>query len=259
MHVVFTIGRRLAVVTRPAAHVLTRRERTHAATLEEIKGTARRHLAEQGSAALNLRAVARDMGMTPSALYRYVDSRDALLTALIMESYDDVGQVVEAAAARLPAGMATVEGLLSVMAAFRRWALEQPHAWALLFGSPVPGYEAPPETLEHVMRTTGVLLDLLRRALPEHGARLSAVNGDLPPRLHAAMGGLTKEGFHGLTPIAAAVALAIWTTLLGAIAGELFTYLPPTDAADELFTFTMLRCLAGCGFELTGGPAQPEA
>src|SRR5207248_3208991 len=75
----------------------TARDRARIELTDEIKAVARRHLAEHGSAALSLRAVAREVGMVSSAVYRYFPSRDELLTALIIDAYDAVGERAEAA------------------------------------------------------------------------------------------------------------------------------------------------------------------
>src|SRR3954463_4448150 len=121
------------------------RARVRAQLTEEIKVVARRHLAESGAAALSLRAVARDVGMVSSAVYRYFPSRDDLLTALIVDSYVSFGEVVQAAARR----KGTAEQRWSALGhAARGWAVGRPHEWALLFGSPVPGYAAPGDTID---------------------------------------------------------------------------------------------------------------
>src|SRR5664279_568229 len=81
---------------------VSRRQRLHDATTEEIKAVARDLMTREGTASLNLRAIAREMGMTPSALYRYFPSRDAILTALITDAYDAVGEAVEQAIDNAP-------------------------------------------------------------------------------------------------------------------------------------------------------------
>ena len=106
---------------------------------EEIKATARRHLAEGGAANLSLRAVARDLGMVSSAIYRYVPSRDDLLTALIIDAYDSLGEAAETAHAA-DADAAPAQRWVTVCEAVRGWALAHPHEYALIYGSPVPGY-----------------------------------------------------------------------------------------------------------------------
>ncbi len=105
---------------------------------------ARRHLAEEGAASLSLRAVTRELGMVSSAVYRYVANRDELLTLLVVDAYTDLADAVDlavAGAARKGWQQRVVAGCL----AFRAWAVADPARYALLYGSPVPGYTAPAE------------------------------------------------------------------------------------------------------------------
>src|SRR5262245_34376835 len=129
------------------------RGRARAEITKEIVAAGRRQLATDGAAALSLRAVARELGMVSSAVYRYVASRDDLLTLLIIEAYDALGAAVEVAAApgrgRTPAGRFFAAGR-----AVRAWAVANPHEYALLYGSPVPGYQAPQDTIGPASRTT---------------------------------------------------------------------------------------------------------
>src|ERR1700749_2644516 len=119
----------------------TARERARAELTREIKEEARRRLAETGAPELSLRAVARELGMVSSALYRYFPSKDDLLTALIIDAYNAVGDVAEQAAAG--AGAQPRAAWLAVCHAIRAWALEHPHEYALIYGSPVPGDRGP--------------------------------------------------------------------------------------------------------------------
>lgn len=190
------------------------REQMTAAILE----TARAHLAEHGAVGLSLRAVARDVGMVSSAVYRYFPSRDALLTALIIEAYDSLGAAVEAAEAAVPR-----EDLLgrwrAISVTTRRWALSDPHQYALVYGSPVPGYAAPQDTIGPASRVTrllgDVLVDLAAAASPDAQQPL-----DDPVR-------------EALVPVAAFVGeqvptevllrgIMAWTYLFGAVSFELF-------------------------------------
>src|SRR3954471_654211 len=124
----------------------TARARARAELTEEIKAAARRQVAEEGSAALSLRAVAREVGMVSSAVYRYFPSRDSLLTALIVEAYDGLGTAVERAVAKVPADD-LVGRWNTICDRVRRWAIANPHEYALIYGSPVPGYRAPVTTI----------------------------------------------------------------------------------------------------------------
>lgn len=117
-----------------------RRARIRAATEAEIKEAALAQIARDGAAALSIRAVARDVGMSPAGLYRYYDGRDALLTELLTDAYEDLADVV--AAATTIAGT-PADQFRSGARAYRRWAVEYPNRFLLIFGTPVPGYAAP--------------------------------------------------------------------------------------------------------------------
>ena len=137
----------------PTSAPLGARARARIELTAEIKDTARRHLAQDGAQGLSLRAVARDLGMASSAIYRYFPSRDELLTALIIDAYDAIGATAERADAKAvsedrPAGLRW----LLVCRAVRRWALRHPHEFALVYGSPVVGYAAPLDTVEPATR-----------------------------------------------------------------------------------------------------------
>jgi AcrR family transcriptional regulator len=179
------------------------RARVRAEMIEEIKTVARRHLASDG-ANLSLRAVARDMGMASSAVYRYFASRDDLLTALIIEAYDSVGEAAErAAAAAVSAGASFPDQLVATGHAVREWALAEPHQWALIYGSPVPGYQAPQDTIGPATRVILQIAAIIQDAFaagrigpqPEISGRyteeLQAVadrfGAGLPPRLVGAI------------------------------------------------------------------------
>jgi len=122
----------------------TPRARAREQTMRDIVRIGRAHLATDGAAALSLRAVARDLGLVSSAVYRYVASRDELLTLLVVDGYDELGDAVDAALARVDAAD-HVGRMMAIGRAVRTWALAEPATYALLFGSPVPGYEAPAE------------------------------------------------------------------------------------------------------------------
>ena len=133
----------------------TARERVRAELTREITDVARAQLATEGAGGLSLRAVAREMGMVSSAIYRYFPSRDDLLTALIVDGYNAIGEVAERADAACPAGE-HARRWLAVCRAIRDWALAHPHEYALVYGSPVPGYQAPQQTIGPAARAATV-------------------------------------------------------------------------------------------------------
>ncbi|NYV77970.1 TetR/AcrR family transcriptional regulator, partial [Streptomyces sp. UH6] len=131
-----------------------------------IKDEARRRLEDEGAAKLSLRAVARELGMASSAVYRYFPSRDDLLTALIVDAYDSLGAAAEGAEAEAAAapGATPLSRWVAVCEAVRRWALAHPHEYALIYGTPVPGYRAPETTVPAASRVGLLLIGVARDA-----------------------------------------------------------------------------------------------
>ena len=164
----------------------TARERARAEITSEILEAGRRHLATDGAAGLSLRAIARDLGMASSAVYRYVASRDDLLTRLIIDAYDSLGAAAEFAMPALTARTWPARWS-AICHAVRSWALTNPNEWALIYGSPVPGYAAPADTIGPASRVSILLVQILAEAaergfvLPEPAGR------DLSPAAMSAL------------------------------------------------------------------------
>jgi AcrR family transcriptional regulator len=207
------------------------RARARVALVAAIKDAARRQVAAEGAPALSLRAVARELGMVSSALYRYFPSRDDLLTALIIDGYDDLGAAAEAAAAA-----ARDEPVLTrwraVCQAIRDWATGHPHEYALLYGSPVPGYRAPQETVAHAARVAIVLGEVLRDGVPSQAAT-SERDEDA-----GAIGldpGIRSGVLAGLADDVIARGLLVWSQLFGLISFELYGHFVGSVADYDAF------------------------
>ena len=181
--------------------------------LAEITAEGRRQLARDGAAALSLRSVARELDMVSSGIYRYVESRDALLTLLIIAGYDRLGSALERAGADEGSPR---ERWRATCGALRAWARANPHEYALLYGSPVPGYAAPPDTIDPATRVYAALAAPLRDA-PAPADR-PALSGAL-----ATDGERIADGLGLTLPPAQGVALlGAWATLFGLVSLELF-------------------------------------
>ncbi|MCK0110590.1 TetR/AcrR family transcriptional regulator [Ornithinimicrobium sp. F0845] len=221
------------------------RERNRAEVMAQIMAAGRRELAEHGADGLSLRAVAREIGMVSSAVYRYVASRDELLTLLIIESYDAVGLAVERAAE----GEGTAaERFVAMAAAIRGWGREHPHEFALLHGSPVPGYRAPDDTIAPGTRVPAAMMGLL---IEEYAAgRVSPPLAGEDAPISAALSAQLDivRAFFG-TEVPDAVLLrgiAAWTQVYGLISFELFgqfrnTFEPADDLMDHQFALAAAR------------------
>jgi AcrR family transcriptional regulator len=189
------------------------RERARQAVLDDITAEGRRQLARDGAAALSLRSVARALDMVSSGIYRYVESRDALLTLLIIAGYDRLGAALEQSGA---AEETPRERWRVTCGALRAWATANPHEYALLYGSPVHGYAAPQDTIGPATRVYVALAAPLRDA-PAPTDR-PAVSGTL-----ATDGERIADGLGLALPPAQGVALlGAWATLFGLVSLELF-------------------------------------
>ncbi|MCW2859854.1 MAG: putative transcriptional regulator, TetR family [Actinoallomurus sp.] len=187
----------------------------------EITDVVRRHLARDGAAGLSLRAVAREMGMVSSAIYRYYPSRDDLLTALIIDGYNAVGEAVERADAACPRDDHLARWFATGHA-IRDWALAHPHEYALLYGSPVPGYRAPEDTIAPATRTAVVLCGVIGDACQT--GTLDPPSGFPPPaESFAPDAALIREQVMPDLPDAViARMVTAWASLLGNVSFELF-------------------------------------
>jgi AcrR family transcriptional regulator len=200
-----------------------------------ILASARAQLASVGPAQLSVRAVARDVGMVSSAVYRYFPSRDDLLTALLVVCYDELGEAVEQQEAAvtdradLPARWRAVAGTV------RSWALAHPHDFGLLYGSPVPGYSAPRATVGPATRVTRLLLAQLRD-LADAPERPAAEVGALPePGLHGSLAGVRDLAGADLPDELVVRGLGAWSGLIGAVTLELHGHL--ANAVSDLDTY----------------------
>ncbi|MDP9936585.1 TetR/AcrR family transcriptional regulator [Paenarthrobacter nicotinovorans] len=220
------------------AKAATPRERARAQTLVDIVRIGREHLAVHGAAALSLRAVARDLGVVSSAVYRYVQNRDELLTLLLIDGYNELGDQVDAAVAAVPEADFTGQ-FRALGRAVRQWAIREPASYALLFGSPVPGYQAPGERT--TVPGTRVIFRLV--GIFDAAQRAGALNAEvvpgvvIPPALAADLDAIRSELNLEVPESSLARGVLVWTSIFGAISFEVFgQYGPDTfKSRDELF------------------------
>jgi AcrR family transcriptional regulator len=226
------------------AAVRTARERARAELTGEIVDSARRQLAEVGPSDLSLRAIARELGMASSAIYRYFPSRDALLTRLIIDAYDAVGEAAEAAESTVPRDDLTGRWLAAT-GAVRTWALDHPHEYALIYGSPVPGYAAPTDTIDPAGRVGLLLASILGDA---------AASGQLADPSGELAGVLDPGTMAALPPVGEtrqAGGILAWTCLYGAISFELFGHYENVVAdRAAFFDHAMLRLARLAGLQI---------
>jgi AcrR family transcriptional regulator len=206
----------------------TRRERYRLETAAEAKRWAMAQLAEGGIRALSLNAIASEMGMTGPALYRYFPSRDDLLTELIVDIYTDFGDALWRTVEQSQ-GLPPPERVRAVGRAFRAWSLANPQLYLLIFGTPIPGYQAPDD------RTTP--------AAQRGMAALLTVAGDLDPEPLAVIRETDREcemwaartGAPALPGRLIRFAVTTWTRLHGVMSLEIAGHFDPSLPDGHLF------------------------
>ncbi|MGO8769115.1 TetR/AcrR family transcriptional regulator [Mycobacterium sp.] len=203
----------------------------------------RRQLVDRGAAGLSVRAIARDLGLVSSAVYRYVSSRDELLTLLLVDAYSDLADAVDRA--RETVGDQWADDVIAIAGATRQWALAHPARWALLYGTPVSGYHAPAErTVAVGTRVVGAFLDAVAAGITTGDIRLT--NDVAPQPMSSDFERLRQEfGFPGDDQVLTKCFL-LFAGVMGAISLEVFGQYGAdtlTDA-DPLFD-AQLRLLVG--------------
>ncbi|MER6448140.1 TetR/AcrR family transcriptional regulator [Streptomyces venezuelae] len=198
----------------------TPRERYRQQVREEVKEKAWQQIAGSGASALSLNAIAKQMGMSGPALYRYFANRDELITELVRDAYRSLADAFIAAAAAAESdtaaaagddGRAGGPGLAGLAQVLRRWALEDPHRYFLVYGTPVPGYHAPPDITAIAAELMAVLLDAC--AAPDTDPH----SFDDHLAAHRAWAGSHPDA----PPAALRLALAFWSRLHGVLSLEL--------------------------------------
>ena len=217
-----------------------RRERLQQMTKEEIKDAAWVQIHASGASALSLRGIASTLGLSAPALYRYFPSKQELVTALILDAFDSLRVALDATAQRLEASPWQTR-LCELGLTYRRWALEQPAAFRLIFGEPINDYEAP---WERTMQIAGASLTALIRTIDDAracGDLQLPVQPIASPGLLAALQAWS-DAIHHVHPDILYLAFTIATRVQGLMMVELGQQLPPFfPNGDELFARELER------------------
>jgi AcrR family transcriptional regulator len=200
----------------------------------EIIAIGRRHLVTEGAAGLSVRAIARELGMVSSAVYRYVASRDDLLTLLLIDAYTELADAVDRAR-RSTTGSWTEQALASARAA-RQWAVDQPACWALLYGSPVPGYHAPAElTVGPGTRVVGALFAAVASGIEAGDVVLPNIQAPQP--MSADFDAIRDEFAFTGDDSTVLKCFLLWAALVGAISLEVFGQYGADTLSDPALVF----------------------
>lgn len=222
----------------PTVRPGTVRERRNAETLREIKEAALGQLVENGAGKLSLRGVARDVGMTVQSLYHYVDSYDALVSLLVVDSHESLAAAVSRSAEEAT-GRPWPDRLEAAVLAYRRWALEHRAQFLLIYGTPIPGYVAPGESRLAALRLGAVFAEVVYQGwsaddlqrVPLLGEDPRTGSGPEPPE------GLADSFFATLPPGAFAYFLQMRSTLHGLVLLELLGQLGPVSGEQLAVDF----------------------
>ncbi|WP_458089680.1 TetR-like C-terminal domain-containing protein [Streptomyces malaysiensis] len=189
-----------------------------------IKTTARQLLVKLGAGGLTLDAVARDSGLAVSEVEAVYPHRDDLLTALLIDAYDDSAAAMEQAdAAAREAGASAGARLLAATRALRRWSFANPGEFTLVYGSPVPDYHAPQDTVPPASRTPAVLAGIVRSAL--EAGELAAPRREVPgpplllPEAVQLFGGRPEAPYADLIERG----IVLWSNLIGLLVFQVFS------------------------------------
>lgn len=209
-----------------------RREERHPDLQTAIKETAWQQIAELGAAALNLRAIARHLGITAPSIYNYFPNRNALITSLIVDAFASLADAQFAAIAAIPE-REHAQRLLALGINYRDWAMARPERYQLIFGAPLAGYVAPLDITQPVAgRSLAVLMNVLMAA---HSA------GRLHPELGSALSPKIQAMFAEWQQQRGAadeqvqfLALSIWGHVHGLVSVEIGQQYPPfiTDPGE---------------------------
>jgi AcrR family transcriptional regulator len=196
------------------------RERYRAQVRHEVKQAALAQLAEAGPAAVSISAIGKQLGVSGPALYRYFASRDELLTELVIDAYDDLAATLADAAGQA-AGRDPGVRLEAIARAYRAWALAQPHRYRLLYGPPLPGYDAHAERIvEAAWASMKALLAIIgEQSLGEAGD--DTEGGGLPQPLAAQLAAWALPHSPGADPATALRAVLTWSRLHGIVSLEI--------------------------------------
>jgi AcrR family transcriptional regulator len=235
------------MTAKPTAKPATGRAATRMQLERDIVRLGREQLSTLGAPARSLRAIARDLGMVSSAVYRYVASRDELLTLLVIDAYSELADHVVQALDAMPSTDDVSARLLTIARAVRSWAVAEPARFALIYGSPVPGYEAPPEqTTEPGTRVVALMLTALAE-VPASARMSERVAGRLPTSVSHGFDALRSEFGLDIDDPVLVVATCVWSLIIGAVSLEVFGQYG-TDTFDDpgaLFDLQMSAVLSG--------------
>jgi AcrR family transcriptional regulator len=204
-----------------------RREALRNEIAEDIKSVARQQMSEHGTAGLSLRAIARQLGITAPAIYNYYPRLEDLITGLIVDAFSDLAAAMEAARAE-SASSTTQAKIEAMLFAYRRWAVENPVNFQLIYGNPIPGYEAPLEVTGPLARRPFLgLFELYAHALQSGEMILPDEYQQVPESISDHLEQWRKDAGIALPDALVCLLMTGWSRIHGMVMLELFHHLQP--------------------------------
>jgi AcrR family transcriptional regulator len=234
----------------------SRRDRVRAATIEEIKQTARRILVAEGPDAVSLRAIAREMGMTAPALYRYFGSHEELIRHVVGDIFEEITSGIDAAirAAGEASGGDMAAKMIAACREFRRWSLAHVGEFSLLFGTPLPALEAIDEDVcaECAAKFSGTFFALMTELWRQKPFPVPA-DDEIDPGLREQLARY-RDGTGADLPLGAFLThLRCWVRLYGSVSLEVFGHLSfALDDPSALFEITLAELAELVGLDYPG-------
>jgi AcrR family transcriptional regulator len=205
---------------------------------EAIKATAWKQIAENGAAALSLRAIARELRITAPAIYNYFPCRDDLVTALIIDAYISFGDSQLAARDAMPEADTTGR-MRAIGLAYRQWAITHPQRYQLIFGTPIPGYEAPlMEVLPSAARSLSALVSVIESLRTAGQLQVEDFPQIMPG--HEAEFAVWKNYGGEADILSLSVAMIVWSRVHGLVSLEIAGNMPPFGPdGDALYRYEL--------------------
>lgn len=212
-----------------------RDDEQHEKVCQRILESARQQMRHHGTAGLGMRSIARDLDLAPSGLYRYYDSLDAIITALILDAFHALANTIEDASYRVATDNYTGR-IHAVMVAYRRWALEHPIDFQLIYGNPIPGYQAPREvTLAAARRGFKTVIQLLHEAMAAGALDTPSEYQTLPAITVEHLKAVSDYEGYDVPATVICLATVGWARIHGFVMLELFSNIQPIVGDPEMF------------------------
>ncbi len=220
-------------------------------TSQAVKDAARSLMTERGTAGLTIRGIAAALELTPPAIYTYFASLEDLITALTTDGFNALADTLMTVG-RDAEDAEPVARLLAVLLAYREWAIAHATDFQLIYGNPIPGYDAPREvTVPATKRVYVAVIEAMDAALNSTAYTPRAPYDMIPPAVDVHLDGMLLRDSYPVSKQAMYLTVIIWEHMHGLVSLEMFHHLQPVigDAAQH-YHAQILNLLRTFGFDI---------